>query len=172
MFYDGNSNYANLACVGRNVPIGPRNAGMKIPCLCVSNMGRIALIVQDPYRNGESDDEFIDKVSNYIIELRKWDSEILDGVACDYFYRTEGHAARAYDILAYNGYVRFMAEDRIAYKIDDGLQVHDILVIVAVDSDSIDMRRVEFANGKVGKSGLLLSLVDSRQSETFFRYRR
>ncbi len=161
MFYDGNKAYSPLICIGRNVPADARSSSEIIRCLCVSPSGKIAIVEPDPYHAGESETDFICRISNYINELRKWDCDTLDGVAADYFYDTTGQAARGIDIMARNGYVTLAAKHDFFAAVDNGLQKDDILIMISVDQDEIPMRKVEFSNGKIGSSDLLVSIVDN-----------
>lgn len=167
MFYDGNKAYSPLICIGRNVPVGAGGAAGSINCLCVSPSGRIAIVEPDPFRSGESEADFISRISAYIEELRQWDCDTLDGVAADYFYDTTGQAARGIDIMARNGYVTWAAEQAFFSGVDEGLQEADILIMVSVDPDELSMRKVEFSQGRIGASGLLFSLVEDEVGKQF-----
>lgn len=167
MFYDGNNAYSPLICIGRNVPVGTGSDSSRINCLCVSPSGRIAIVEPDPFRQGESGADFISRISGYIEELRRWDCDTLDGVAADYFYDTTGQAARGIDIMARNGYVTWAAKHDFFSGVDEGLQKADILIMVSVDPDELPMRKVEFAHGMIGASGLLFSLVETDVGKQF-----
>lgn len=171
MFYDGNKAYSPLICIGRNVPVGAGGAAGSINCLCVSPSGRIAIVEPDPFRRGESESDFISRISGYISELRQWGCDTLDGVAADYFYDTTGQAARGIDIMARNGYVTWAAKHDFFASVDEGLQKADILIMVSVDPDELSMRKVEFANGKIGSSGLLISIVENEVGKQFLTER-
>lgn len=167
MFYAGDKAYSPLVCIGRNVPVGTGDAAGSIPCLCVSPYGRIAIVEPDPFRNGESGTDFAARLSSIASELRRWNCDMLDGVAADYFYETTGQAARGIDIMALNGYLTLAAKQDFFNDVNAGLKKEDILVVVSVSSEELSMRKVEFSQGAIGSSGLLFSLVKDEVGEHF-----
>lgn len=164
MFYDGNYNYSKLVCVGRNVPIG-QDSGECIPCLCVSPFGRVAIVVETQACSEEATGLFLAKVSSYIDTLRHWMSSDLDSIASDYYYRSCGQAARAWDILACNGFVDFNVTDWSLYQPDSGLQLHDILVIVPERPDGAESRNAGLDLRKIEESDILFSFIEQGVAE-------
>ena len=73
--------------------------------------------------------------------------------------------------MARNGYVTWAAKHDFFTGVNEGLQNADILIMVSVDPDEISMRRVEFAQGKIGASGLLFSLVEDEVGKQFLTER-
>lgn len=51
------------------------------------------------------------------------------------------------------------------------LSFNGILIMVSVDPDELPMRKVEFANGKIGSSGLLISIVENEVGKQFLTER-
>jgi len=160
MLFNGDKAYYPLICVGKNIEVSSGGRTETIPSICVSPSGRIAIVMSDPFSAGVSTDDFLATVSTCIQALRKWDCDVLDGVAADYFYETTGQAARGVDIMARNGYLEFTSNHNFFANVDEGLQLHHILVIVSVPGDELPMRSVEFSNGKLRDADILFSLVD------------
>lgn len=157
MLHDGNNAYSPLICIGKDIPLVKEMP--PVPCLCVSPSGRIAIVESSPSKTGETTEQFIFRLKSYIKTLRKMCCDDLDGIASDFYYRATGQAARSIDIMARNGYLTLAAKHSFFYDVDEGLHLHDILVIVSVDKDELDMKRIEFSTGSLGSSGLLFSLV-------------
>ena len=164
MFYDGDKAYSPLVCIGKNVPVSPTDT---ICSLCVSPAGRIAIVEQDPYSRGESGADFVSRVMSHIDVLRKWDCDKLDEIAADYFYETTGQAARGIDIMAMRGYLTWSGKHDFFAGVNAGFQKDAILVIIPVKSDELAMRKVEFSQGSIGRSDLLISLVEKTADSQF-----
>ena len=73
--------------------------------------------------------------------------------------------------MARNGYVTWAAKHDFFSAVDEGLQKADILIMVSVDPDELPMRNIEFANGKIGSSGLLISIVEDEVGKQFLTER-
>ena len=87
MFYDGNKSYFPLVCIGQNVSTGD---SCTIPCLCVSPSGRIAIVESDPATTGETQEQFLNRISRYSSALRKWNYTDLDSIAAKFLYAKYG----------------------------------------------------------------------------------
>lgn len=156
MLFDGNKSYSPLVCVGSDIPAGRS----RIERLCVSPSGRVAIVERDPFRRGESESSFLERISAYIAEIRSWDCDRLDDIAADHAYRTSGQAARVIDIMARHGHLSFSDAGDFRSEMESGLRSEPILVVVAVDADEMDMRRVEYSQGALAASSLIFSFVE------------
>ena len=164
MLYNGDKSYSPLVCVGQNIET---ETGGNIRCLCVSDSGRIAIVESDPYSAGESTESFLGRIADSIAELRKWNSDIIDAVAADFYYESEGQSAYVSDIMARHGYIIYSQTECFNASINRGLAEENILVVVAADNDVVDMRTVEFNCGALAESGFTFSIVDKNIVECF-----
>lgn len=164
MFYDGNKSYFPLICIGQNVPTGDSGT---IPCLCVSPSGRIAIVESDPATTGETQAQFLDRISRYSSALRKWNYTDLDSVAAKFFYAKSGQAGRIIDKMVRCGYLTFSDNLMFSFKMNKGLQEAQHLVVVSSDKSKLDECKAAFKQGAYEDSKILFAVMDSVAASIF-----
>ena len=164
MFYDGNKSYFPLVCIGQNVPVGDGNT---IPCLCVSPSGRIAIVETDPASTGETNRQFLDRISKYSSALREWNYSDLDSIAAKFFYARSGQAGRVIDKMARCGYLTFSDNLMFSFKMNKGLQEAPHLIIVSADKAKLSQCKDTFKQDDFMKSDLLFAVMDSSSASVF-----
>ncbi len=164
MFYDGNKSYFPLVCIGQNVSTGDGNT---IPCLCVSPSGRIAIVESDPATTGETQAQFLDRISRYSAALRKWNYSAVDSVAAQFFYAKSGQAGRVIDKMVRCGYLTFSDNLMFSFKLNKGLQECQHLVIVSAEKSKLAECKDRFKQGAYEDSEILFAVMDSAAASIF-----
>ena len=157
MLYEGNKAYYPLFPIGEDIQVGP-NENDTVGCICVSPSGRVAIVEQDPAITGEPEEQFLARVTRCSDYLRNFGWEALNGMAEEYYYRTEGQAFRLIDLMARAGCLQFADEGLFSIRLDRGLSTEQHLVVVST-ADS-KAREKDFTCGKFADSHLYFSFID------------
>lgn len=141
------SDYSPLVCIGREVPVGTGDSKGYIDNLYVSPSGAIIIVETKLFRNQEARREVVAQIIDYAKELQKWDSQKLNQVASDYFYKTEGQAANIIDIMANKGYLSLSDEGILNDSINHNLNnAHFLLFVIGDGIRSGVQQLVQFLN--------------------------
>jgi hypothetical protein len=125
--------YAPLVCIGREVPVGSGDTQGYIDNLYVTPSGNVVVVETKLFRNQESRRTVVAQIIDYAKELQKWDAEKLDEVASDYFYRTDGQAARIIDVMARLGHLNLSADGQLTDSINQNLRSASFLLFIIGD---------------------------------------
>ncbi len=130
---DVGAEYAPLICIGREVPVGRCETKGYIDNLYISPSGHIVIVETKLFRNQESRRTVVAQVIDYAKELQQWDAEMLNEVAADYFYKTEGQAAKIIDVMARHGLLTMSDEAKLIDNINRNLESASFLLMIVGD---------------------------------------
>ena len=125
--------YAPLICIGREVPVGQGETKGYIDNLFISPSGHLVIVETKLFRNQEARRTVVAQVIDYAKELQQWDAEMLDEVAADYFYRTEGQASKIIDVMAKYGFLTMSDESTLVDNINQNLESASFLLMIVGD---------------------------------------
>lgn len=125
--------YSPMVCIGREVPVGQGDTQGYIDNLYISPSGVVTIVETKLFRNQESRRTVVAQIIDYAKELQKWDCEKLNEVASDYFYKTEGQAARIIDVMARKGHLTLSDEARLNDSINENLSRASFLLLIVGD---------------------------------------
>lgn len=139
--------HSPLVCIGREVPVGNGDTQGYIDNLYISPSGAITIVETKLFRNQEARREVVAQIIDYAKELQKWDCEKLNEVASNYFYQTDGQAARIIDIMARKGYLTLSDEGRLNDNINTNLNRASFLLLIIGDGIRSGVQQLtEFLN--------------------------
>lgn len=125
--------YSPMVCIGREVPVGQGDTQGYIDNLYISPSGVVTIVETKLFRNQESRRTVVAQIIDYAKELQKWDCEKLNEVASDYFYKTEGQAARIIDVMARKGHLTLSDEAKLNDCINENLSRASFLLLIVGD---------------------------------------
>ena len=125
--------YAPLICIGREVPVGRGETKGYIDNLFISPSGHIVIVETKLFRNQEARRTVVAQVIDYAKELQQWNAEMLDEVAAEYFYQTEGQAAKIIDVMAKHGLLTMSDESKFVDNINRNLESASFLLMIVGD---------------------------------------
>lgn len=127
------SEYSQLICIGREVPVGSGETQGYIDNLYISSSGFIVIVETKLFRNQESRRTVVAQIIDYAKELQKWDCEKLNKIASDYFYKTEGQAYNIIDIMVKYGFCTLSDEAKLVDSINNSLSNAAFLLMIVGD---------------------------------------
>ena len=125
--------YAPLLCIGREVPVGSGDTKGYIDNLYITPAGHLVIVETKLWRNQESRRTVVAQIIDYAKELRRWDAEMLDAVAGDYFYQKFGQKFRVIDAMAREGLLSFSDEADFTDAVNDRLAAASFLLLIVGD---------------------------------------
>ena len=152
--------YAPLLCIGREVPVGSGDTKGYIDNLYVTPTGGIVIVETKLFRNQESRRTVVAQIIDYAKELQKWDAEMLDVIAGNYFYQQCGQSYRVIDAMVAGGHLSFTDEASLTDAINHNLETATFLLLIVGDGiRSNVVQLAEFLNDNTSMS-FNLSLVE------------
>ena len=165
--FEVGSEYAPLICIGREVPVGSGETKGYIDNLYLTPSGQIVIVETKLFRNQESRRTVVAQIIDYAKELQKWDCEMLNEVAEQYTFRTEGQAKRIIDIMAAKGLLGFADESRLTDRVNDSLKKASFLLMIIGDGIRSSVQQLaDFLNENTSMSfNLALAEMEIYQTD-------
>lgn len=152
--------YSDLVCIGREVPVGSGENKGFIDNLYVTPTGNIVLVETKLWRNQEARRTVVAQIIDYAKELRKWNSERLNGIAAEYTLKKFGQSSKIIDIMAKLGYSTYSDEGELNTSLDENLGNASFLLMIIGDGIRSGVREIaEFLNENTSMA-LELALVE------------
>lgn len=165
--YEVGSEYAPLVCIGREVPVGSGETKGYIDNLYITPSGQIVIVETKLFRNQESRRTVVAQIIDYAKELQKWDCEMLNKVAEEYTFKSEGQSKRIIDIMASKGCLTFADEARLTDRINDSLKRASFLLMIIGDGIRSSVQQLaDFLNENTSMAfNLALAEMEIYQTE-------
>lgn len=164
------SQYSDLVCIGREVPVGSGETQGYIDNLYVTPSGNIVLVETKLFRNQESRRTVVAQIIDYAKELQRWDAERLNGIASDYFMKISGQAARIIDVMSSKGYLTFSDEGGLTDSINFNLSHASFLLLIVGDGIRTGVQQLaDFLNENASMSfnlGLVELEIYQQENDT------
>ena len=125
--------FSSLVCIGREVPVGSGDTQGYIDNLYVSASGNIVIAETKLFRNQESRRTVVAQIIDYAKELQKWDCEMLNKVANDYYFRKEGQAYDLLDLMIRKGYLSYADGGAFTDRVNQSLSKAKFLLMIVGD---------------------------------------
>ncbi len=154
------SQYSELVCIGREVPVGSGENKGFIDNLYVTPTGNIVLVETKLWRNQEARRTVVAQIIDYAKELRKWDSERLNAIAAEYTLKKFGQSSKIIDIMAKLGYSTYSDEGELNTALSEHLGSASFLLMIMGDGIRSGVREIaQFLNENTSMA-LELALVE------------
>ncbi len=154
------SQYSDLVCIGREVPVGSGENKGFIDNLYVTPTGNIVLVETKLWRNQEARRTVVAQIIDYAKELRKWNSERLNEIAAEYTLKKFGQSSKIIDIMAKLGHSTYSDEGELNTALSVNLENASFLLMIIGDGIRSGVREIaEFLNENTSMA-LELALVE------------
>lgn len=125
--------FSSLVLVGREVPVGSGDTQGYIDNLYVSASGNIVIVETKLFRNQESRRTVVAQIIDYAKELQRWDDNMLNKVANDYYFKKEGQAFDLIDLMVRCNYLSYDDAGLFTDRINESLCKAKFLLMIVGD---------------------------------------